>query len=76
MTPNFLEPPSFPSFQTVFAKGGHFALSSGALSDLTSPDLYDVVGLDWTMDPQGARQQLPETATLQVSGHRGGESMN
>jgi hypothetical protein len=36
-------------FQTVFAKGGHYALVS--LSQIG----YEVVGLDWTVDPEGSR---------------------
>jgi uroporphyrinogen decarboxylase len=43
----------------VFAKGGHFALKS--LSDIG----YDVVGLDWTVDPVKARAILGDKITLQ-----------
>ena len=46
-------------FQTVFAKGGHYALEKLAQSG------YDVVGLDWTMDPQKARTILGPNVTLQ-----------
>ena len=48
------------SFQTVFAKGGHYALKSLANSG------YDVVGLDWTIDPSIAREVCEESGvTLQ-----------
>ena len=40
-----------PYFQTVFAKGGHYAIES--LNDIG----YDVIGLDWTIDPKQARNQ-------------------
>ena len=46
-------------FQTVFAKGGHYAFEKLAQSG------YDVVGLDWTMDPQKARTILGPNVTLQ-----------
>jgi uroporphyrinogen decarboxylase len=36
----------------IFAKGAHFALEQLASSD------YDVIGLDWTMDPAMARRQV------------------
>jgi len=36
---------------TVFAKGGHYAIES--LNDIG----YDVIGLDWTIDPKQARNQ-------------------
>jgi uroporphyrinogen decarboxylase len=45
--------------EIVFAKGGHFALKS--LSDIG----YDVVGLDWTVDPVKARAILGDKITLQ-----------
>ena len=35
--------------QVIFAKGAHYALTSLGESG------YDVVGLDWTMDPKNAR---------------------
>lgn len=37
---------------TVFAKGAHYAIKDLANSG------YDVVGLDWTIDPELARQQV------------------
>ncbi|XP_064404233.1 uroporphyrinogen decarboxylase-like [Halichondria panicea] len=43
----------------VFAKGAHYALKE--LSDTE----YDVVGLDWTMEPREARHCVGETVTLQ-----------
>jgi uroporphyrinogen decarboxylase len=43
----------------VFAKGAHYALE-----DLVDTD-YDVIGLDWTMDPKAARLVVGERATLQ-----------
>jgi uroporphyrinogen decarboxylase len=44
---------------TVFAKGGHYALSSLANSG------YETVGLDWTIDPAQARQVVGPGVTLQ-----------
>lgn len=46
-------------FKTIFAKGGHYAMS--ALCDSG----FDVVGLDWTMDPELARQTSGDKVTLQ-----------
>lgn len=43
----------------VFAKGAHYALA-----DLASSD-YDVIQLDWTMDPLWARTQVGPTKALQ-----------
>ena len=43
----------------VFAKGAHYALENLAATD------FDVIGLDWTMDPQAARQIVGERAALQ-----------
>ena len=43
----------------VFAKGAHYALDDLAATD------YDVIGLDWTMDPQAARQAVGDRAALQ-----------
>ena len=43
----------------VFAKGAHYALDELADTD------YDVIGLDWTMDPKEARQVVGERAALQ-----------
>ena len=37
-------------FKTVFAKGGHYVLKTLSNSG------YDVIGLDWTMDPAVARE--------------------
>ncbi|KAF6212336.1 hypothetical protein GE061_012858 [Apolygus lucorum] len=44
---------------TVFAKGAHYALE-----DLASTG-YDVIGLDWTMDPVEARKRVGPNVTLQ-----------
>jgi uroporphyrinogen decarboxylase len=43
----------------VFAKGAHYALDALAATD------YDVIALDWTMDPQAARRTVGERAVLQ-----------
>ena len=43
------EPSGTVSLQTVFAKGAHYGLEQLATAD------YDVVGLDWTMDPEQSR---------------------
>lgn len=43
----------------VFAKGAHYALDVLADTD------YDVIALDWTMDPQEARRTVGERAALQ-----------
>lgn len=43
----------------VFAKGAHYALD-----DLAETD-YDVISLDWTMDPEDAREIVGERAVLQ-----------
>jgi uroporphyrinogen-III decarboxylase len=45
--------------QTVFAKGAHYALESLSKSG------YDVIGLDWTMDPKMSRKITGSTVTLQ-----------
>lgn len=45
--------------QTIFAKGAHYALEELSTSG------YDVVGLDWTADPQLARQRVGGKVTLQ-----------
>ena len=44
---------------TVFAKGAHYAL------EVLSQTPYDVVGLDWTMDPQEAIVRTGGRVTLQ-----------
>lgn len=44
---------------TIFAKGGHYALSELGKSG------YDVVGLDWTVQPQFGRQCVGLDVTLQ-----------
>jgi hypothetical protein len=44
---------------TVFAKGAHYALE-----DLSNTP-YDVVGLDWTMDPADAVRRTGGRVTLQ-----------
>ena len=51
------ERPEIP--KTVFAKGAYFALED--LSDTA----YDVVGLDWTMDPGEARRRVEGKVSLQ-----------
>ncbi|XP_053101453.1 uroporphyrinogen decarboxylase isoform X2 [Hemicordylus capensis] len=43
----------------VFAKGAHYALEDLAQSG------YEVVGLDWTINPQDARQRTGKLITLQ-----------
>ncbi len=43
----------------MFAKGGHFALEKLSKSG------YDVIGLDWTMDPGRARSICGNSVTLQ-----------
>lgn len=45
--------------QVIFAKGAHYALAS--LAALR----YDVVGLDWTVDPIEARSRVGANITLQ-----------
>lgn len=44
---------------TVFAKGAHYALES------LSNTPYDVVGLDWTIDPTDAIKRTGGRVTLQ-----------
>merc|ERR1719187_1245187 len=46
---------------TVFPKGGHFALK-----DLSSTD-YDVISVDWTVNPKLARELVGPNKTLQGS---------
>ncbi|MFO8099080.1 MAG: uroporphyrinogen decarboxylase [Salinibacter sp.] len=43
----------------VFAKGAHYALDALAAMD------YDVISLDWTMDPHAARETVGDRAILQ-----------
>jgi len=43
----------------VFAKGGHYAIKQLSTLD------YDVIGLDWTIDPVEARHIVGENITLQ-----------
>ena len=45
--------------QTVFPKGGHFAL--GPLASTA----YDVISIDWTVDPKEARRLVGPNKTLQ-----------
>jgi uroporphyrinogen-III decarboxylase len=45
--------------QVIFAKGGHYALRE--LSQLS----YDVIGLDWTIDPKVGRQLVKPDTVLQ-----------
>ncbi len=49
--------PETPSI--VFAKGAHYALD--ALADTA----YDVIALDWSMNPQAARETVGDRAVLQ-----------
>ncbi|XP_046984850.1 uroporphyrinogen decarboxylase [Schistocerca americana] len=44
---------------TIFAKGAHYALEE------LSGSGYDVVGIDWTVDPTEARNKTGGTVTLQ-----------
>lgn len=44
---------------TIFAKGAHYALEDLALSG------YDVIGIDWTVDPIEARKLVGPSITLQ-----------
>jgi len=44
---------------TIFAKGGHFVLEELGKSG------YDVVGLDWTVEPEIGRQKVGQDVTLQ-----------
>ena len=49
----------------MFAKGGgHHALKALA------PSNYNVIGLDWTIDPREARKIVGDDKVLQVSGLR------
>ena len=43
----------------MFAKGGHYAVEALADSE------YDVVGLDWTMNPKEARTKTGSKVSLQ-----------
>ena len=43
----------------VFAKGAHYGLNALADTD------YDVISLDWTMDPKSARRTVGDRAVLQ-----------
>ncbi|KAF4528854.1 hypothetical protein B566_EDAN017200 [Ephemera danica] len=45
--------------QTIFAKGAHYALQDLACSG------YDIVSLDWTIDPKLARETTGANVTLQ-----------
>jgi len=45
--------------QTIFAKDGHYALEE------ISQSHYEVIGLDWTIDPKIARKVCGESLTLQ-----------
>jgi len=48
-----------PVPMVIFAKGAHYALESLASSG------FDVVGLDWTIEPREARLQTDDKVTLQ-----------
>lgn len=43
----------------VFAKGAHYALDALSETD------YDVISLDWTMDPAAARSQIGDRSVVQ-----------
>jgi uroporphyrinogen decarboxylase len=45
--------------RTIFARGAHFALETLAETD------YDVIGLDWTIDPREARRRVAGRKALQ-----------
>lgn len=45
----------------MFALGGHYALKEIASVG------FEVIGLDWTIDPKWARQITGSSITLQVS---------
>ncbi|KAJ1947872.1 Uroporphyrinogen decarboxylase in heme biosynthesis [Kickxella alabastrina] len=49
---------------TVFAKGAHYALEQ-----LATETVYDVISLDWTVDPVAARQRVD--AALQSASQQG-----
>jgi len=44
----------------VYPKGAHYAISK-----LAEKSKYDVVGLDWTLDPATVRQQVKGNVALQ-----------
>ncbi|KAI8589527.1 Uroporphyrinogen decarboxylase [Geranomyces variabilis] len=45
----------------IFARGAHYALES-----LSTPEIgYDVISLDWTMDPASARARVGNSVSLQ-----------
>lgn len=48
-----------PVPMTLFAKGAHFAMKKMSLLD------YDVLSLDWTMDPSCSRQLIGSNASIQ-----------
>ena len=45
--------------QIVFPKGGHYALKDLSVTD------YDVIGIDWTVNPAEARKIVGDDVTLQ-----------
>ena len=47
------------SFQIIFAKGAHYAIPE------LSESGYEVVGLDWTIEPQEARKLCKSNVVLQ-----------
>ncbi|KAJ1877399.1 Uroporphyrinogen decarboxylase in heme biosynthesis [Coemansia sp. RSA 486] len=49
---------------TVFAKGAHYALEQ-----LATETMYDVISLDWTIDPVSARQRID--SALEAKGQSG-----
>ncbi len=46
-------------FKVIFAKDGHYALKE------ISESHYEVIGLDWTIDPMIGRNVCGESLTLQ-----------
>ncbi|TPX55623.1 uroporphyrinogen decarboxylase [Powellomyces hirtus] len=45
----------------VFARGAHYALES-----LSTPEIgYDIISLDWTMDPVASRKRVGDNVSLQ-----------
>ncbi len=49
----------FNNLKVIFAKDGHFVLEELAQSH------YEVIGLDWTIEPKVARHVCGESLTLQ-----------
>ena len=49
------------NFQIIFPKGA----TLDSLELLAKDQCYDVIGLDWTVNPQEARRRLGDNVTLQ-----------